>query len=38
MENIPKPLSQNEVLELFEKMMVRIYFSHKMIDEKTLPC
>lgn len=36
MENIPKPLSENEVLKLFEKMMVRIVVFHKMVDVKTL--
>lgn len=30
-ENIPKPLSENEVLELFEKMMVRNLILYKIL-------
>lgn len=36
MENIPKPLSENELLELFEKMMVGILIPYKMFDVKAL--
>ena len=35
-ENIPKPLSEKEILELFEKMMVRILIHCKMFDVKAL--
>ena len=35
-ENIPKPLSEKEILELFEKMMVRILIHYKMFAVKAL--
>ena len=36
-ENIPKPLSEKELLELFEKMMVRTLIPYKTFDVEKKP-